>query len=472
MLGQCWMKVWAVTVLGLASLLAQAGEGRFRAVVAVATQYSPTLSPQPGLAKAAPQVELALRALAKKAGYAADRVDIRILTDSLDDRPRFGRSTADEINVAVWNAARETTSVEDTLVFYFTGHGSSDGATPLLYASGADGHRPYARINLRSDIYSPAWKESPAGVKLIIVDACQTSEQRVMTIGPVLAYGARQTIARANGPARAGGQGTAVLMAANEGQRAWVDQTVGFGLFTRYLVEELIQGEHMTAQQLVASIRERVLAGGSLRSEQFEVQEPILDVLGSPGGEYVLTAQSTPRTRDRARDAQTLAATRALRQTLSGLSAPLAVAINVVNGEKGLPARPSDLLKFRDPKARQALVNIDDVTENFRSSFPGPLSRRPDPGTFLCQQTAMGIQSLRAAFVEQSMLGYDIAELASEVAADRTAISFMQRSPCGARQTGEPLNKVLPSEETRQYVEKLIALQDRLMEIERIVSAP
>ena len=29
-----------------------------------------------------------------------------------------------------------------------------------------------------------------------------------------------------------------------------------------------------------------------------------------------------------------------------------------------------------------------------------------------------------------------------------------------------------PSEETRQYVEKLIALQDRLMEIERIVSAP
>jgi len=71
-----------------------------------------------------------------------------------------------------------------------------------------------------------------------------------------------------------------------------------------------------------------------------------------------------------------------------------------------------------------------------------------------------------------NMLGYDIAELASEVAADRTAISFMQRSPCGARQTGEPLNKVLPSEKTRQYVEKLIALQDRLMEIERIVSAP
>ena len=49
---------------------------------------------------------------------------------------------------------------------------------------------------------------------------------------------------------------------------------------------------------------------------------------------------------------------------------------------------------------------------------------------------------------------------------------FIKQAKARGYVTMDELNKVLPSEETRQYVEKLIALQDRLMEIERIVSAP
>ena len=474
MLGHRYLKVLVVGALASTSHLAQGAEGRFRAVVAIATQYTNQLSPQPTLASAVPRVEQALKALAKKAGYPDDKVDIRILVDSPAGSARLGPSTADEIRRAVWDAAVESTGVSDTLVFYFTGHGGSDGVNTLLYASGADGYRPVARVQLRTEIISTAWKQSPAGVKLIIVDACQTSEGRTFAaVGPLLGYGARAALSRLDRTDRLEGQGTALLMSADEGQRAWVDTSVGFGYFTRYLIDELVRGEHETVQQLFAAIRERVSAGARLQVGRPEdVQQPILEVLGSPGGDYVLVAQTTVRTRDRARDAQTFAAARALRDTVSGLSAPLAAAINLVNGEKALPGRPSDLLKYRNPTARKELVNIENFAEAFRSSLPGPAAQRPDLGAFLCSQTARGLRALMDSFVSQSSLGYEIAELANDVVSDRTALSFIQRTPCGARHAGDPLSKLLPSEGTRQYVEKLIALQDRLAEVERVVSAP
>lgn len=270
-------------------VVAHAREGNFRAVVAIATQYSNRLSPQPGLIKSLPIIDSALRAYAKQAGYEANQINVRYYTDVDGTFTKDGGSTDDEIKLAVWDAAAATAGPEDTLIFFFSGHGESTGETSILYTSGADGRRPISRIILDDEILSRAWKQSRAGVKLIVLDACQTPTAGALSSSrPLMAPGALGKLREADGQPQPQSQGTAILLAAEEGEDAYVNEELGYGFFTHRFAEALSSAQYTTVQQLFDAIKQKVVSDASAKMRQ---QKPGLSV-NSSVGHYQLTWDS------------------------------------------------------------------------------------------------------------------------------------------------------------------------------------
>lgn len=272
-------------------IVAHAREGKFRAVVAIATRYSNQLLPQPGLVKSLPTIDNALRAYAKQAGYEAKQIDIRYLTDIDGAFTKDGGSTDNEIKTAVWDAAVDAERPEDTLIFFFSGHGASDGKTSILYTSGADGRRPTSRIILHSEIITDAWRRSRAGVKLIVLDACQTPAAGALSSAPpLIPPGALAKLREADGQPQPRSQGTAILLAADEGEIAWVSDELGYGFFTHRFAEALRSAQYNTVQQLLAAIGEKVASDARAKMRD---QTPRFNVISSLG-DYQLVWNSAP----------------------------------------------------------------------------------------------------------------------------------------------------------------------------------
>lgn len=262
-------------------LVAYAREGKFRAVVAIATHYSNNLLPQPGLIKSLPIIDSALRAYAKQAGYETKQIEIRYYTDVDGAFTKDGRSTDNEIKTAVWDAADNATLPEDTLIFFFSGHGGSNGKTPVLYTSGADGYRPISRIILESEIMSEAWRRSQAGVKLIVLDACQTpAPDALSSAPPLMSLGALAKLREAEGQPQPGSQGTAILLAADEGKSAWVNDELGYGFFTHRFAEALRSAQYNTVRQLFTAIRDNVIRDARAKKRE---QNPRIDFISTLG---------------------------------------------------------------------------------------------------------------------------------------------------------------------------------------------
>ena len=284
-----------VTAAGLAALAVQSrlvrgqpAQGTFRAVVAISTIYSGQLTRQPGLAKAAPVVDRALQAYARRAGYPENRTNIKVYMDVDGVFAKAGTSGDNEIKEAVFDASNASTSELDTLVFFFTGHGATDGQTSILYASGADGRRPIRRVLLETEVLTNRWRQSPAGVKLVVLDACQTPAG--LSAGSALvAPGSMQRWKDSDVAVRQ--QGTAILLGAEEGERAWVDERLGYGYFTNHFSEAIRSGSHATAETLIAEINQRVEAD-TKASER--LQSPRLSLTASIGSYQLLPGGVTP----------------------------------------------------------------------------------------------------------------------------------------------------------------------------------
>ena len=274
-----------VATAGLAALAlhtgtvgSEPGEGNFRAVVAIATKYSGQLNRQPGLATAAQVVDGALRAYARYAGYRDDRIDIKVLMDVDGVFAKAGNSGDNEIKEAIFDAANASMSELDTLVFFFTGHGANDGQSSILFTSGADGRRPIHRILLETEVLTNRWRQSPAAVKLVVLDACQTPAG--LSAGSALvALGAAQRWQETDA-ALSRRQGTALLIGAEEGERAWVDEKIGYGYFTNRFSEALRSGRFATAESLIAEVISRVEADAKANNR---LQSPRLRTTASTG---------------------------------------------------------------------------------------------------------------------------------------------------------------------------------------------
>jgi hypothetical protein len=262
-------------------VVSHAREGKFRAVVAIATHYSNNLLPQPALIKSLPIIDSALRAYATQAGYETKQIDIRYYTDVDGAFTKDGRSTDNEIKTAVWDAADNATLPEDTLIFFFSGHGGSNGKTSVLYTSGADGYRPISRIILESEIMSEAWRRSQAGVKLIVLDACQTpAPDALSSAPPLMSLGTLAKLRETEGQPQPGSQGTAILLAADEGKSAWVNDELGYGFFTHRFAEALRSAQYNTVLQLFTAIRDKVIRDARAKNRE---QNPRIDFISSLG---------------------------------------------------------------------------------------------------------------------------------------------------------------------------------------------
>lgn len=112
------------------------------------------------------------------------------------------------------------------MVFYFTGHGSRS----VLYASGANGVNPAHEIPL--DTVTQLFNRSTAGTKLIFVDSCRTPAPTgaMASVPPLLEPSTFDALKP---------QGLAIFFSSDFNEPSWIDDSVGYGYFTKHLLRGL-----------------------------------------------------------------------------------------------------------------------------------------------------------------------------------------------------------------------------------------
>lgn len=96
-----------------------------------------------------------------------DANDIRVLSDENAEKP-----TRNNILSKLTTMSR-TANPEDSILFYFSGHGHEDGGKPFLL--GSDSYRnTIENTALPNELIRKAMESSLARVKIIIIDACHS----------------------------------------------------------------------------------------------------------------------------------------------------------------------------------------------------------------------------------------------------------------------------------------------------------
>ena len=216
-------------VLGFVVAPARAQERapKFYAVVVGISNYEGSLALNAKLDEGAAQVKFALEQYARKAGYHEKNVNVSL---HVDRDPKTSIISPNLILGYVYDASIQTHDTRDTFVFFFTGHGSFRNGKMWLYASNArqgndSDYVEFSRIVERFD-------NSKAATKLLFIDACQ------ILVDPS-ALGDGTSLYDMEEMSKLRPQGTAIFYASSKGMPAHIDREVGFGYFTKRLVEVL-----------------------------------------------------------------------------------------------------------------------------------------------------------------------------------------------------------------------------------------
>jgi hypothetical protein len=203
---------------------AQDRQPRFYGLVVGISNYEGSLALKAKLDDGARQMKVALERYATRAGYKDVRVSL--LVDRRSDGTREDIEPG-RVYKELRDRALEAAGERDTLVFYFTGHGSRNSGKMYLYASGAkEGDDSYY---IEIDRLFERLQYSKAVTKIVFIDACQVLSDPSLAVYPSM-YGASEmeTVRP---------QGTAIFYASSRGRPAYIDTTVGFGYFTKELVD-------------------------------------------------------------------------------------------------------------------------------------------------------------------------------------------------------------------------------------------
>ena len=271
--------------------VAAARTGWFYAIVVGVTDYTEDLKPEDDkplmLHVAAERMNHALHSVALKMGYDEDKIIIVQLDDkhSFDEKP-IPSNILRRMDIA----ARNTFEKYDTLVFYFTGHGSSDGEDMYFHASGSNGVQEYFQVKY-SDI-KKFFKRSRAGMKLMFIDTCQSRKSFDSMTSPPSAV--NEDVAKAALP-----DGTVTFFSSSDNQRSYIDWDVGYGYYTKHLLTALSgDADGWTDSGFVQSEKDGVLYAEELRdymwigvrrdlrqrkANNLAVQDPIANISTSIG---------------------------------------------------------------------------------------------------------------------------------------------------------------------------------------------
>lgn len=183
---------------------------------------------------------------------------------------------------------------DDTVIFYFAGHGmSADGETYLLTEE--SDNRSQATLKnsaLNSRELTQLLRTSPAKQTLLLLDACRNNPQATSGGGAALDLAFSSSLSLA-----APSQESATLFACSVGQRSWEWEAQKHGLFTYFLFEGLRQAAATPSGQVtVGSLFEYLaenVARTSLTISQAP-QRPILRYEGPSANRWVLTQVKLP----------------------------------------------------------------------------------------------------------------------------------------------------------------------------------
>ena len=198
----------------------------YSAVVAVVNKYERVLEGV-NLGNATDAMVRALRAHAKRLGYPDSAVRIQVLTEGTSTQT----PSAFNILSAVQEASRAAFSPNDTVVFFFSGHGVRSDDDVVLIASGASTHED-DRYHVRLRQILSRVRNSEAGRRVIFIDACQTFNLAGKLSAPptLLGDGTLDNIKS---------QGIAIYFSSSEGEYSEVDKHAGMGFFTKHLARAL-----------------------------------------------------------------------------------------------------------------------------------------------------------------------------------------------------------------------------------------
>ncbi len=220
-------------------------KGWFYGIVAGVSDYKGELSGTSlKLDDAALKMTEVLKEFAIKSGHAESRIKIITLFDIhiSDPKQKFTAKDVKEIlektptssNILekLEIGASRTRNKNDSLVFYFTGHGSSDVKDMYYHASGSDGDSLERTLTF-SDIQT-IFNESEAGIKLIFLDTCQ-SRKKIGTGNNKVLPAVNEATKQYTPP-----NGMATFFSTSPGQKSYIDQKLKYGYFTKHLVEGLL----------------------------------------------------------------------------------------------------------------------------------------------------------------------------------------------------------------------------------------
>lgn len=187
---------------------------------------------------------------------------------------------------------KERVKPEDTVFFYFAGHGvESEGETFLLMDNADNRSKSTLTVStLNASLLFDLLEECKAKDTLVVLDACRNDPAagRGSEDNPLTESLARGLVFKA-ATADARTRNLATLFACNVGERSYEWPEKGHGFFTYYLVDGLKNHGKVTLGALSSYVREQVAQASSAAGDK---QQPTLRYEG-PGPEgWVLASGS------------------------------------------------------------------------------------------------------------------------------------------------------------------------------------
>lgn len=267
-----------------------------------------------------------LRAGVTKLNYAGS--DAKLLAKTLADKLKvqekniflYTTDAADENNrpsltnvVYRLDWLRQNAQADDTIIFYFAGHGiNKDGETYLLTQE-AD-PRAGATLKITSINGATVYEnlsQSKARNSLVLLDACRNDPtggrgdvnnplndefSRSLVFNGTGAGSSTNSTAPASNPNLPKSRNLATLFACSVGERSWESEEKKHGYFTYYLVEALgksAQTDGKVTLQTVTNYIRKEVADATFRHETHP-QTPMLRYEGPGTDSWLLTSYSAP----------------------------------------------------------------------------------------------------------------------------------------------------------------------------------
>lgn len=185
---------------------------------------------------------------------------------------------------------------EDSIYFYFAGHGVETEGETFLLMDNAD-NRSKATLSmstLNAKLLFELLEECKAKDTLVVLDACRNDPTagRGSEDNPMTEQMSRGLVFKPVDTASSAGRNLATLFACDVGQRSFEWSEKGHGYFTYYLVQGLRDGRRVTLGDLSSYVRDQVSKASKQAGEE---QKPTLRYEGpGPEGWVLAVGGATP----------------------------------------------------------------------------------------------------------------------------------------------------------------------------------